>query len=370
MMLLKTSIATGLLAATVANAFLLPPELSEADIHIIEDYAVPRVADSQLVKIDCPGCPALVEGHHGLEIQNKKNHLEMSFSIDHLPDFDRLLLNGMELYPSPDPFTEVLTATQVLDQLAKRHRRPHHDSPVALPLDYSAMIRPTTKDAESQLELITIDLQVMGVGGMLVDGIPELSVKLLKDPSGRLAIGSIDTTAAPATEAEREACKTVVCQWLAAVKEQFRRIKAAKPCHGKPGSGAVVPSTFPSHGRPHHGHQPHPHGDWRQAHRHERSWRQLFKSIFSHILLPVLIGIVAGVSVSLIGMAVGTLVVGVWRTVFRRSSSNHHHRRHHSGHHKAVQKEAVVDEEKSGLMENQDLPPSYEDGEDAKKTDV
>ncbi len=70
-------------------------------------------------------------------------------------------------------------------------------------------------------------------------------------------------------------------------------------------------------------------------------------------------------------MAVGTLIVSLWRTFVRRPSSHHHHRRHHS---KSVKKEAAVAEEKVGLVENQeneDLPPAYvDDVDDVKKVDV
>jgi hypothetical protein len=63
-------------------------------------------------------------------------------------------------------------------------------------------------------------------------------------------------------------------------------------------------------------------------------------------------------------MVVGTLIVSVWRFFFRRPSRRH-------SHHKAADKEVAFTEEKSGLIEHQDPPPSYEaEGEDAKKVTV
>ncbi len=67
-------------------------------------------------------------------------------------------------------------------------------------------------------------------------------------------------------------------------------------------------------------------------------------------------------------MMVGTLIVGLWRVFVRRQSFFHQRRRHGHCHHKASQKEAAVAEEKSGLMEHQDAPPSYEDED--KKADA
>jgi len=54
-------------------------------------------------------------------------------------------------------------------------------------------------------------------------------------------------------------------------------------------------------------------------------------------------------------MAVGTLGVSMWRSF--------------SGRRPAV-KESASTEEKSGLIEHQDSPPAYEDGEDVKKMAV
>ena len=61
-------------------------------------------------------------------------------------------------------------------------------------------------------------------------------------------------------------------------------------------------------------------------------------------------------------MIVGTLIVTLWRAFFRRSS------RRHAGRslHKSTHRENGIAEEKSGLMENQDLPPTYEEGETKK----
>jgi uncharacterized membrane protein YhiD involved in acid resistance len=84
------------------------------------------------------------------------------------------------------------------------------------------------------------------------------------------------------------------------------------------------------------------------------------------ILLPIAVGIIAGLTVSMVGMMVGTLIVSVWR-LFRRSSDRRNRFESHSGNHKAPAQEIVAAEtnEKAGLMENQEehdeAPPAYED---------
>lgn len=68
-------------------------------------------------------------------------------------------------------------------------------------------------------------------------------------------------------------------------------------------------------------------------------------------------------------MVVGTVLVSLWNKMSGRRRRRRHgngHRRHRSSRshrHKASPKEAVVDEEKAGLMEDQEAPPSYEEAE-------
>jgi hypothetical protein len=224
------------------------------------------------------------------------------------------------------------------------------------------------KEADGQFELVEVELQIIEVGVAFIDGIPDVKVKLIKDGEGRLLMSQIEKSESKKVlelpTGGTEQCKTMLCKWIAMARE---KLKTLKGCHG----GAVKPAVSGDHPHHHpHHHHPPPPGSWTAPYQ-ERHWGKLFKHIGSHILLPVLIGIVAGVSVSLIGMAVGTVLVSLWRAVFRRRSG---HRRHHSGHahhhHKAARKEAALDEEKSGLMEYQDAPPSYEKEETVKTAQV
>lgn len=74
---------------------------------------------------------------------------------------------------------------------------------------------------------------------------------------------------------------------------------------------------------------------------------------------------------SRIGMAVGTAIVSLWRFCFRRkSSSTRRHSRRHSCHKNSHKEVAIVADEKAGLLaadEVDDLPPAYEDEDNAKK---
>ncbi|KAK4214108.1 hypothetical protein QBC37DRAFT_315135 [Rhypophila decipiens] len=368
-MLLKPfSVAALVAASATSNAFLIPPQLSELDIEVAEIVPLSEAPEKVIVELDCPGCPVGLKGEaaeDALLNPPPQNFLHFWFTIDH-EGSDRLLVNGLELYPAAKAFPG-LYAIQVLDDKKQK----------ALPrkLGYSVQVQPVAKDNDGGLELIQLDLQVIEVGDVFVKDIPNVRVKLIKG-DGKLMIGGVETTASqsPHTEGDQDGeCTTLMCKWIAYAQEKFKQMKnhvKPKPCnknginkgwrygHGGHHGG-------PAHG-PHHGHDNY---NQRPAHSTEEtnphSVVKLFKNIFSHILFPVVIGVVAGVSVSLIGMVIGTLVVSMWRAVFRRGTGPSY-----SAVATKEDEEAPGDEEKSGLMEHQDPPPAYEHPEDVKKTDM
>ncbi|KAK3388981.1 hypothetical protein B0T20DRAFT_90459 [Sordaria brevicollis] len=132
---------------------------------------------------------------------------------------------------------------------------------------------------------------------------------------------------------------------------------------------------------PENGWHGHHHGG---MHRYEHSWGQLMKSITAHVLLPVLVGIVAGVLVSFVGMAVGTLIVALYRFFYRRGGSCKGRKCRRNGgagckrssrRHGKDGAEAPV-EEKAGLLNAQEAeadveaPPAYEDAKVAEEGEV
>lgn len=391
---LSLAAAAGLLAAPAANAFLIPPEISESDLKIAQEveFAEPKIAEVQPIDLECPGCPLNIKGRFGQDIQVKTgrpNHLELLFAIEHRPEGgDRLLVNDFELYPFADPFSSNLMAPQVLDdgaEVEKRHdhhggeedghrRGKHHrrPKPQAQRLGFGLHVSPVQKDTDGNFELIEIELQVIEVGYTFVENIPKVRVNLVKDQEGKLLMTTVEKTA-PQTivevsdEDKPAECTTRICQLMAAAHEKMEQLRKMRlpGCHGGNKEGMGMRPAFHHGGEHHHGGH-HGHSEPRPGRMgmREHSWGKLFKNITSHILLPVLIGLVAGVAVSLIGMAVGTVIVGLWRFFRKPTHTSRRHSRRHSLH-KASHKEAVVAEEKSGLLaeEEQDAPPAYQDAE-------
>ncbi|TQN66863.1 hypothetical protein CSHISOI_08595 [Colletotrichum shisoi] len=368
-MLLKSLAAAGL-AITATQAFVIVPEISDTDTDIVNTLPFEQPSSemglaSHRVKVDCPGCPLTMRHHDGRShtMANIDNHLELTFSIDtDTSGVDHLLVNDFELYPKPASWYKALRAPQIPDFTEAATKHPRIADPNTPQLGYSLGVRPVAKDAEQQLELVEIDLQIIEVGNSFVSGVPNVNVKLIKSPTGNLMIANVEQTetSVPShreeehVEAPAEDCTTFYCRWRAAILNKVHRMKH---CGGRKNRGGM-------RGQHRHGH----HNG--QIRHHHHTWGQLAKNIASHILLPVLIGIVAGVSVSIIGMMVGTFVVCLWRVFVRRQPpfSRRHCRRRAR---KSAHRESGAVEEKSELMaETESLPPYKDDEEETPKTET
>ncbi|KAI0119505.1 hypothetical protein F4814DRAFT_412211 [Daldinia grandis] len=366
-----TSIITAAGLATLSSAFLLPPDISESDKDIITTLPVPvRVGaailavESQNLKLKCPGCPVHIPHHGKVKIVNDiPSHLELDFDIVPSDNADRLMLNGFELYPNADPFQNTLTAAVRPDVLHRQmKKRPQFKGPKPQTLGFGMQTQPVAKNEEDALELIQIDLDIIEVGDVFVNGIPSVQVNVVKTPTGKLMLGEIKTIDSETAQSnpmdKQEECTTLLCKWKAVIMQKLAGLRFHKGCGGRPAhvkghgevkgndEGKVEEPQEPQ--EPHHGHR-------------QKNWGLLFKNIASHILLPVAVGILAGITACILGMIAGTFAVFIWRAIARRGHSRRHHHRH-AHHHKASHTEAVVNEEKSSLMANQeeiDAPPAY-----------
>ena len=130
-----------------------------------------------------------------------------------------------------------------------------------------------------------------------VDRLVDLARRLLGAESAQVSIiADVQTVEAPAPTADEpsvaeqaEQCDTLLCRWRAFVRAHLQRVKGMrKDCgaHMKHGQHAHAMPTPGDDGA-------------RVVGTHYHSWRQLFRNVTSYILMPVLVGIVAGVSLSM-----------------------------------------------------------------------
>ena len=304
-MLLKPLVAAAGLAVA-AQAFLLPPEVSELDVDIVQ--VLDDIAKAApVVILDCPGCPVQFRNRDGRirTKTNKPNQLALLFKIDQGADSDSLVLNGFELYPKSDPIHHDLIAPQILQKHPHKkhdgkwkekhhrgpHKGPHHRQLVTPQLGYTLQALEVLGETESQQTTVVLDFQIIEVGPQFVHGIPNVLVTLTKDNQGRLTIhdikvGPSENAGATNPLDKSKECDNFVCKWMAFVEEKL----------GKPFNNCA--NKFKHGARPTENGELHHHRPHHFRHR-QRTWAQLLKSIASHILVPVAIGIAAGISASL-----------------------------------------------------------------------
>ena len=313
--MLFDSLTLAVLAASAANAFLLPPEVSSIDIGIAESIAASQAIetadtpDRRTVKFDCPGCPILLDGHHGPQLRTSRpNHLELTFSVEHGAT-DKLAVNGAPVFPAAEG---ILMGHQVLDWKPHGHHggpppwarggppnipppwmRGHGDhhhkggpppwaggrrKVVEMPLGFVLMAA-DVKDADTDMELVSLSFRVVEVGNTMVEGLPEIRIQLVKEGE-RLMIAKIDKV-----EVAKPECKTALCKLMTAI---FGPPTPGKKCHGS-GAGVAPPVEVEKPKV----------ADEAVIRQKKHTWGQLIESVAAHILLPVLIGIVAGMAASL-----------------------------------------------------------------------
>lgn len=271
--------------AATAAAFVIVPELSEADDNIFkalpihaEPLSLPLPTESHKISVPCKQC------------EGKNSNLQLSFDV---VDHTRLLLNGFEVYPNADPWHgDLAAAVESTDRESSKQK-----------LGYSLAITPEAMDKDSYIQLLDVELRVIEVGNQFVDSVPVVNVKLVKAPSGDIAMVQVDTSSAKASN-----CHSMACHAKEIMGEAFKAMKGFKPfkgCHRRPHHGKDKGQHKSNPNRPqsddapdgHHKHHPHPHHHAHGNHRHE--WGRLITNLAAQIFLPVLMGITAGVGVAL-----------------------------------------------------------------------
>lgn len=379
-MQLTSLVAVGLAVAST-NAILLPPDIGIPDEetfsilpHPIADQGIGIAALGRdtSISLDCPGCPVRKYHRTGKTTThtNLKSHLELDFSVKQLNGQDVLLLNGLPIFPSALAMGDKpLTARLLPDFKKKNHDFVQAPDPETLGFSLSAWS--VRKDPKTNLELFAVDLQIIEVGNVFIEGIDMVEAAVLKTPNNKLVLAEVSITPPQATppSGSNKDCSSLLCQVKNMFKGVFSGFGSFKPCtKPAPMSGEIVGDADEAfsepparHGRPgHHGHHGH-HGHGRHGPK-GHNWGHLLASIASQILLPIAFGVFAGVSASVLGMMVGTLVVHIWR-VCVRGGGRCPRRRGAESCHKASADEVVVEEEKAGLMAHQEddveAPPAY-----------
>jgi hypothetical protein len=266
--------------AATAAAILIVPETSSNEDGIFRalpieagTFELPATAYEQAIDVPC------------LQCRGKDTHLELDFGVKNR----RLVLNGFELYPRADPWNGDLSAAVIKGNGKSDMRR----------LGYGLAIRPEGIDEDQHLEIVDVEVRIIEVGDRFVDGVPPVTVKLIKSLSGEILIGNIEVKGTG--EKAPEDCD-MWCRTKDMVHDTWKGVKGKfKGCHG----------MKPHHGHE-HGHKPN-HGSVKAEHKPtdnfkqgplmhkkpEQSMGDVLKHVAAYIVLPVLMGVAAGVGVAL-----------------------------------------------------------------------
>ncbi|KAG5921246.1 hypothetical protein E4U42_005931 [Claviceps africana] len=325
----------GLALATTASALVVIPALSSPEGEAFR--AVPLVdgtswgdaaADSHVVRVPCGQCG------------DADRELLLGFGV---ADGTRLLLNGREVYPRVEAVVMGVGA------------RPKSQ------LGYSLGVFPEAAGPASRPRLVDVELRVMEVGDRFVDGVPAVSVRLLEAQGGRIVIA--DVAVAPSRVS---GCDSLACRAREGVADALRALRGLRPWRGCHGHGRGRGSGWHLRGGEHRGGRqdenaamqlPQGGDSWAslQSRRHE--WRRILTHIAAQVLLPVLMGITAGVGVALFAMGLCSLLFRLAASVRGKRSET----RAAGPSAAATTSDEAFASEKDRLVEPAELPPQYED---------
>ena len=354
---MRVSQLGGVIALVAATrAFLLPPTITEASSDIINTLPFEDVVSikDRVMEVNCPDCPIAIADVYGkMHSAQVESVLRLNFSVS-FSDKDKLLLNDVQIYPV-EPLSISRMEGLTADQLVKSPAGTWEYASSAN-LGYCLKIaHPPVTSNNEQLDLVTIKLTINQVADKSIHGIPPVILKLLETPSGKLMIGdaeilrAVPSNASAPSDSDKE-CTSTLCKWTAIIADKLSKIKG---CAGKNRQDA--PGKHAAGLRPHGHGRPRPHGPHgpHQHHLRRGGIARLLRSIVLHVFIPIMIGVVVGVTTSLIGIVVGHLIVFIWRVLFRRGQRGQYHR---------VQPETLYENGKDKTFsEPQGPPPSYEE---------
>jgi len=358
-MILPSLIGVTTLALT-SSAFIVLPEASSA----IEAAPVPQDlqieaydARSQLIELECSDCPFPEPDADG-ELHwsdGVSSILALNFSTNH----GDLYVNDQPIFPPPTlPNAWRIKAVERRQSDGKETEPivlgfALEVSPFAAPRGFSEwLVRFTVLDLAGH----PVPVDTIAVGLVKTDEEELFIVRTEVEPSSDDPLSWRQCGGKPSCL--RQLLIARIQALMAATKERMMKMGARLPfvkgCMGakRPSvakDGELLPSSPDGEMPPHRHH--HWGGGHRSSHRmHRHGWQRTFSRVVRFIFIPAILGILAGLAASAVGMLVGQVVVFLWLR----------YRRSHRGQ-SLVATEPASDMEKEALiadpLDTEDLPP-------------
>ncbi|KAJ9348077.1 hypothetical protein DTO027B9_8607 [Paecilomyces variotii] len=361
-MIIASLLAAGALSLRAA-AFLVVPEFDTVSAPFPKAVNPHGLAQVSLKCTECPFPESDADGKvswtEGLDTA-----LDLNISIE---NEDTLVINGNQVFPPPPP---PLSIDAVQRNIADG--RESDPIPLGFALEVEPLVAPMDEPGP---ELLSLRFTVLDLAGHPVP-LNTVIIALIKDESGALYIAKTDVEATKTDIVSWRQCRgkpkclqTLLFSRVRALVESAKarmmrakaRLMGSKGCHGGPRfpmEASRPPRPFfdeeppfsrhggPPHRRPGHGGRHHFH------HMHRSGWERTFSRIFRFILVPAVLGVLAGLVASALGMLVGQVVVFLWLR-YRRSTTDRSVSAVEEGN--DMEKEALIAEPAD------DFPPEYDD---------
>jgi hypothetical protein len=375
-MFMRSALLGGV-AALGASAMLIIPEM-EPKVDSVEDGFVnvhPVIMEDArhaVLELPCTDCPFRETNEEGVVswVDGKPSSLVRITEPIHPPNpankiqqtlhfsvaDNCLLANGRQIFPPAQPLP-ILAVQQ------------NEDGEVStpMPVGYALEIMPMAGPSDDPgYELLDIKFTVLDLEAQPVP-VDTIAIIVLQDPNGELFIArtEIEKTAPAADHLSWKECHgnakclqellvTRIQGLLAGAKDRVMSMAKSGPksCHGKhkgktpthPGSHGphrhdeespdTTYSSFPPFGEDSSrfgfapgGHRSHPHGFGpahpHQHHQYNSAFARTFSRIVHFIIVPAVLGVLAGLIASAVGMLVGQAVVFLWQRYRGTNSAEH-----------------------------------------------
>ncbi|KAL4876464.1 hypothetical protein BJY04DRAFT_200011 [Aspergillus karnatakaensis] len=352
-MTLRSFLLTSALALTSARAFLVVPEVDAdvfsipgdvAELHPLEAQA----AQQQEVDLLCGDCPFAIRS-------GDQTTLSVKFAIE-----DGVLqANDRQIFPPGPP--SPITAVQ------RRLQDGEESEPVSL--GYAVEMMPLPSPPEEPFDMVDVRFTVLDIDGHPVP-LDTIAITLIHDAEGTLYIAGTNIEETADRESFKKCNGKPKClrrylmhrirSMFAAAKERLIGMFKGQGC----ADVASPPPPFPPHHhgdfdrmspgeheghRGHHGHHggpPHPHFH----DKFHKTWEKTLHRVVRFIVIPAVLGVLAGLAASAVGMLFGQFAIYMW------------HRYRRTGRKEAGEEGSVG--EKAGLMTettDDDILPAYND---------
>lgn len=290
------------LAPALSSALLLPPGLNPTTSDIkTDDIQIAAEYVSKLVRVQCDGCPYKDDG--------VATDLIFDFKVA-AADPAVMTLNDAAVLPVTPLAAPAISAVQVprdVDILAFLEDAHKYEK---APLDYNLLTHEALVLTDGGYKHDTLELHILAVSGKPVD-VNGVRLSVREDLATHALLPESVELLPPGP-----GCTGLKCM----LKAMLGKITPhRKPCGGMKPRPKI--SADPDHHRPEHKEDAdnmelpphHPHhrpGHLRGPHHHHHS---IFSQVVHKVLLPIFIGIVAGLTVSMLGLIVGHVVVMGYR---------------------------------------------------------